>query len=81
MSNLKRILNPNGKCVVVGFSKVSKMFQVLFIGGWITKTSSKKIVLMHTQTNSEDLKVIKDMVEKNIINPIIEKIYSSTNNS
>ena len=44
-AHYKRALNPNGICVVAGFTTMAHMvFQVLFLGSWASMTGSKKSV-------------------------------------
>jgi len=76
-ADYKRALNPNGICVVAGFTTMSHMlFQVLFLGGWVSMTGSKKIGAMGTVTpNKEDLVVIKELLETGKVVPVIDRRY------
>jgi NADPH:quinone reductase-like Zn-dependent oxidoreductase len=46
VSDLKHALNPQGVCVIVGFSSLSLLFQHLVLGSLTSMTGSKKIGLL-----------------------------------
>ena len=73
----KRALNPNGICVVAGFTTLSHMlFQVLFLGAWVSMTGSKKIGAMGTVIpNKEDLVFIKELLETGKVLPVVDRRY------
>ena len=69
VSDLRRALSPNGICAVAGFTSLSRLFQVMFIGG-------KKIGLMETaKGNKKDLLFIKELLEAGKVIPVIDRIY------
>src|SRR5215216_5378873 len=69
VSDLNRALNPNGICAVAGFTSLSRLFQVMFLGG-------KKIGLMETaKGNKKDLLFIKDLLEAGKVVPVIDRRY------
>ena len=76
-ADYKRALNPNGICVVAGFTTMSHMlFQVLFLGAWVSMTGSKKIGAMGTvKPNKEDLVFIKELLETGKVGPVIDRRY------
>ena len=77
VNNLKRALSPNGICVIVGFSSVSRMFQQMFLGQLISMTGNKKIIgLGAAKSNKKDLLLLKDLLEAGKIKPVIDKCYS-----
>ena len=77
VADYKRALKPNGICSVAGFSTLSHLFQVILLGGWVSKTSSQKIGLMGVaKPNQKDLLVLKELLENNKIVPVIDKTYS-----
>jgi len=52
------------------------LFQVIFLGAWVSKTGSKKIGLMETaKPNKKDLIVIKELLETGKIVPVIDRTY------
>ena len=69
VSDLRRALSPNGICAVAGFTSLSRLFQVMFMGG-------KKIGLMETaKGNKKDLLFIKELLEAGKVIPVIDRIY------
>ncbi len=52
------------------------LFQVLFLGAWVSMTGSKKIGFMGTVIpNKEDLVFIKELLETGKIVPVIDRRY------
>ena len=76
-ADYKRALNPGGICVVAGFTTMSHMlFQVVFLGAWVSMTGSKKIGAMGTvMPNKEDLVFIKELLEIGKVVPVIDRRY------
>lgn len=69
VSDLRRALSPNGICAVAGFTSLSRLFQVMFMGG-------KKIGLMETaKGNKKDLLFIKELLEAGKVIPVIDRMY------
>jgi len=76
MADLMRALNPNGICVVAGFTTLPRLFLLMLLGPWLSKTGSKKIVLMSVATERQkDLLTLKKLLETGKIVPVIEKCY------
>ena len=76
VNNLNRALSPNGICVIVGFSSVSRMFQQMFLGQLISVTGNKKIIgLGAAKSNKKDLLLLKDLLEAGKIKPVIDRCY------
>ena len=73
----KRALKPDGICVVAGFTTISHMlFQVLFLGSWVSMTGSKKIGSMGTVIpNKEDLVFMKELLEAGKVVPVLDRHY------
>jgi NADPH:quinone reductase-like Zn-dependent oxidoreductase len=77
VSDYKRALTPNGRCVVAGFTTMARLFEHMLLGAWASKTGSKKVGLMGTaQANKMDLLVIKELLETGKVVPVIDKRYS-----
>ena len=76
-ADYKRALNPGGICVVVGFTTMSHMlFQVLFLGAWVSMTGSKKIGAMGTvKVNKADLGFMGELLEDGKVVPVIDRRY------
>lgn len=69
VSDYKHALSPNGICSVAGFTTLSRLFQVMLLGG-------KQIGLMETaKTNKKDLLFIKDLLEAGKVVPVIDRSY------
>jgi len=69
VTDLRRALTPNGICAVAGFTSLSRLFQVMLLGG-------KQIGLMATaNANQKDLLIIKDLLEAGKVVPVIDRTY------
>ena len=77
-ADYKRALNPKGICVVAGFTTMPHMlFQVLFLGAWVSLTGSKKIGAMGTvNVNKEDLGFMRELLEDGKVVPVIDRRYT-----
>ena len=76
VSDIKRALSPNGICAVAGFTTLSRLFQVILLGAWVSKTGSKKIGLMETaKPNKKDLVFIKELLETGKVVAVIDRTY------
>ena len=76
-ADYKRALNPHGICVVVGFTTMRHMlFQVLFLGAWVSMTGGKKIGAMGTvNVNKADLGFMAELLEDGKVVPVIDRHY------
>ena len=76
-ADYQRALNPKGICVVAGFTTMPHMlFQVLFLGAWVSMTGSKKIGDMATvNVNKADLGFMGELVEDGKVVPVIDRHY------
>jgi NADPH:quinone reductase-like Zn-dependent oxidoreductase len=76
VTDLKRALNPNGLCVIIGFSSLSRMFQYMFLGPLVSMAGNKKIASLGTaKPNKKDLLLLKDLLESGKIKPVIDRRY------
>jgi len=76
MAELMRALNPNGICIVAGLTSLPRLFQLMLLGPWISKTGSKKIVLMSVAPERQkDLLTLKELLETGKIVPVIDRRY------
>ncbi len=70
----QRALRPNGGCFVVGGS-LATFFQILLLGPWIRRTTSRKIRILAVQRNRKDLVSITELCEAGKIVPVIDRRY------
>ena len=76
VSDYQRALSPNGICAVAGFTTLSRLFQVIALGAWVSNTGSQKIGLMDTaKPNKNDLVFIKELLEAGKIVSVIDRCY------
>jgi NADPH:quinone reductase-like Zn-dependent oxidoreductase len=69
VSEYKRALRPTGICAVAGFTSLSRLFQIMFLGG-------KKVGMMETaKANQKDLVFIKELLEAGKVVPVIDRRY------
>jgi len=70
----KRALGLNGSYFAVGGS-VATMFQILLLGPWIRRTTSKKIRVLVVQPNLKDMVYITELYEAGKVVPVIDRRY------
>ncbi len=76
VSDYKRALSPQGICVIAGFTTLFHLFQVIFLGSWVSRTGSKKIGIMGTvKPNKKDLVFIQELLEAGKVVPVIDRRY------
>jgi NADPH:quinone reductase-like Zn-dependent oxidoreductase len=71
----RRTLNPNGKYVMAGGS-TARLFQVMFVGPWISMTGSRKMGFMGVaKTNQKDLEFLKELLETGKVTPVVDRRF------
>ena len=70
----KRALSPKGIFVLVGGS-MALVFQLLFLGPWISVTGSKKMGILMHKPNKKDLNFMKELFETGKVVPVIDRRY------
>ena len=69
VADLKRALTPTGIGSVAGFTTMSRLFQIMLLGG-------KKIGMMATaKANQPDLLILKQLLETGKVVPVIDRRY------
>jgi NADPH:quinone reductase-like Zn-dependent oxidoreductase len=73
----KRTLTPQGTCVIAGFTTMPRLFEHLILGPLLSKSGGKKVGMMGTaKPNKADLLVLKEMLEKGQVVPLIDRTYT-----
>ena len=76
VADYKRALTPQGTCVIAGFTTLPRLFEHLLLGPLLSKSGGKKAGMMGTaKPNKADLLVLKEMLAKGQIVPIIDRTY------
>ncbi|HEX6555907.1 MAG TPA: NAD(P)-dependent alcohol dehydrogenase [Ktedonobacteraceae bacterium] len=76
VSAYKRALNPNGMCVIAGFSSLPRLFEHVVLGPLRSKTGNKKVGLMGiAKMNQKDLVFVKELLETGKVIPVIDRRY------
>ena len=76
VSDYGRALRPQGKCVIAGFTTLSRLFEHIALGALVSKVGSKQIGLMGiASTNKKDLLVLQEILEAGKIVPVIDRSY------
>src|SRR5256885_8154287 len=76
VSAYRRALNPNGTCVVAGFSGLPRLFEHMVLGPLRSKIGNRWVGLMGTaKMNQQDLIFVKELVEAGKVIPVIERRY------
>lgn len=70
----QRALRPNGTYFFVGGS-VAVIFQILFLGPWIKRTTAKNIRMLVVPQSRKDLISITELCEAGKIVPVIDRRY------
>jgi NADPH:quinone reductase-like Zn-dependent oxidoreductase len=73
----QRALKPNGAYFFVGGS-VATLFQILFLGPWIKRTTSRNTRILMVPQNNKDLLAITELCEAGKIVPVIDRRFPLT---
>ena len=74
-SSYKRIMNPNGICVIVGFRDKVISRLIYFVIRKRFSTGDKKFKFFVAKSNQEDLAFMKELMEAGKITPVIDRRY------
>jgi NADPH:quinone reductase-like Zn-dependent oxidoreductase len=70
----RRALKPNGTYFFVGGS-VATLFQILFFGAWIKRSSGRNVRILMVPQNNRDLIAITQLCEEGKVRPVIDRHY------
>tara|TARA_Y100001972_G_scaffold48958_1_gene60193 strand:+ start:1222 stop:2199 length:978 start_codon:yes stop_codon:yes gene_type:complete len=74
--DLAKALKLNGRCVIAGFTNMSRLMHHIFRGAWESKTSSKWVGLMPTaHMEQKDLEFLADLLAANKVHSVIDRVY------
>jgi len=74
-SSYKRIMNPSGICVIVGFRDKVISRLIYFVIRKRFSTGNKKFKFFVAKSNQEDLAFMKELMEAGKITPVIDRRY------
>jgi len=80
-SSYKRIMNPNGICVIVGFRDKVISRLIYFVIRKRFSTGDKKFKFFVAKSNQEDLAFMKELMEAGKITPVIDRRYQLSETS
>lgn len=76
VSDYKRVLSPQGICVITGFTSLPRIFAHVVLGRLMSEAGGKQVGLQGIATTPrEDLLIIKELLETGKIVPVIDKRY------
>jgi len=76
VSDYKRALNPQGICVVAGFTSLPRLFEHMVLGPRLSRTGGKQVGLQGmAATPKNDLLAIKALLETGKVVPVIDRCY------
>lgn len=77
VSDYRRALAANGRCVIVGFTSMRRLLEHLIIAPQISKRSDKTVgMMMMADVNKPDLVLLQDMLANGTVAPSIDRCYS-----
>jgi NADPH:quinone reductase-like Zn-dependent oxidoreductase len=79
LSACRRVLNPNGICVIAGAPKKPGLFLTRAITAPVlSHFVSQKFVMFIAKLNKEDLTIMRDLMNAGKVRPVIDKCYKLT---
>ncbi len=76
VSDYKRVLSPQGMCVIAGFTTLPRLVEHIVLGPLMSKAGSKQISLQGlATTHKQDLLAIKELLEAGKVVPVIDRCY------
>jgi NADPH:quinone reductase-like Zn-dependent oxidoreductase len=75
-SDYERALNPQGVCVIAGFTNLRLLFEHMILAPRRSKAGGKRVGLMPTmKPNQTDLAFLKALLESGKVKPVIDRSY------
>ncbi|HEY0347556.1 MAG TPA: NAD(P)-dependent alcohol dehydrogenase [Pyrinomonadaceae bacterium] len=75
-SACRRVLNPNGKFVIVGASKVRTSLSHALKGLVLSWFVSQNFVMLIARLRKDDLTILGDLIQTGKVTPVIDKFYT-----
>jgi NADPH:quinone reductase-like Zn-dependent oxidoreductase len=76
LSACRRVLNPNGICVIAGAPKEPRIFLTRALTGPVlSRFVSQKFVMFIAKLRKEDLTIMHDLMKAGKVRPVIDKCY------
>lgn len=76
VSDYKRALKPNGRCLIAGFTTIPRLLEHNLVGAWASWRGDKKVGHMGTVApNKKDLMFLKDLLETGKMTSVIDRCY------
>ena len=76
LSACRRVLNPNGKFVIVGASKVRTSLSHALKGLVLSWFVSQNFVMLIARLRKDDLTILGDLIQTGKVTPVIDRCYS-----
>jgi NADPH:quinone reductase-like Zn-dependent oxidoreductase len=77
VSDYKRALSPGGKCVIAGFTTLTRLLEYAIVGSLTSMTGSRKIGGMGVaKPNQKDLLFIKELLEAGKVKPVLDRCFT-----
>ena len=76
VSDYRRALKPNGRCVIAGFTSLPRLVGHMVMGRWTSRRSDRWVGMMGiSNASKEDLLIIKELLESGKVVPVIDRRY------
>ncbi len=75
VSDYKRALNPNGTCIITGFTTLPRLFQHMIMGPLMSIGDRKIGTQGVAKPNQKDLVFIKELLKAGKMKPVIDRRY------
>lgn len=70
----RRALRPRGRYVMTGGSS-AQLFQALLLGPWLSMAGGRKVAVVSSKPNRQDLQFLKNLLESGKLKAIIDRRY------